>query len=230
MPRSLFYLPFIIVSVCFPVQESFSQSRYGVALDSNKITTLSSKTGILYRGIDNYIQIAPFLQAKYDTILVVSNNGKVFYEKDNTLLVIPSRLGKIRLMLTGISGNDTISLGYSCFAVQGVPEPRLTIDDIPINTHCIIPKRALIDCDSLGIYFSQDIVGSEKWLKVTRFILGYSYGGFFVSHINPSNVFSKETKIIINQIGPDREIGILAIVEGEGELTKKLPVYKITIY
>jgi hypothetical protein len=230
MPKSVLYFTYFFIIVYCCNEDLLSQSRFGTELDNTKVTAISSRNGILYKGIDNFVQISPLLQSKYDSLLVLCNNGSVLSEKDNILYVIPVRLGKIRLMLYGITGNDTISLGYTYFEVRAVPEPRLTIDNIPIFTHSAMPRRVLQNCDSLGIYFSNDIVGSENWLKITGFVLVYNYGGFNISHTNPSRVFSKETKAILNRIGPDREIGILPIVEGDGNLSKRLPLYRIKIY
>jgi len=230
MTKSVYRLIFFIGILCFPIEGILSQSRFGTELNNTIISALSSRNNILYRGIDNYIQISPQFQSKYDSLIVRCNNGSVMFEKENVLFVMPSRLGKVRLMFYGITDNDTISLGYTYFEVKAVPEPCLTIDNTPITTNCALPRRVLQNCDSLGIYFSKDIIGSENWLKVTGFIIVYNYGGFNVSYNNPSKVFSKATKQILNHIGPNREIGILPIVEGEGSLTKKLPIYRITIY
>jgi GldM C-terminal domain len=230
MPKSLYHFAFIFVLVCLQNENSLSQSRFGTELNNSVISALSSRNNILYRGIDNYLQISPLFQSKYDTLIVKCNNGSVFFEKENVLFVMPERLGKVRLMIYGITGKDTVSLGYTYFEVKAVPEPCLTINNTPLSTHCTMPKKILQNCDSLGIYFSKDIVGSENWLKVTGFILVYNYGGFRISYNNPSKIFSKAIKQILNHLGPDREIGILPIVEGEGSLTKKLPIYRITIY
>ena len=146
------------------------------------------------------------------------------------MLIIPDRPGKVRLTLRGITNKDTSEIGYFYFKVFGIPEPKLTLNTIPIESPCSIPKKALLDCDSLGIYFSKDIIGSENWVKVSKFTLGYNYGGFYISHVNLSNKITLNTKQILSQLGPDREITIRPTIISEGNVARELPIYKITIY
>jgi hypothetical protein len=68
------------------------------------------------------------------------------------------------------------------------------------------------------------------WLRITEFTLGYNYGGFHVSYLNPSNFISLETKEIINRLGPEHEISIRVKVEAEEKLMIELPIYRITLY
>jgi hypothetical protein len=225
------FLPFILICQLFIfANNTFCQYRLGKQIDSGLIVTQSSHLGYLYSGIDNFLKIDPSLDKEYDTIIINSNNGKIFSDTNNLYLIIPDRPGKVRLTLTGINKIDSVALGYYYFKVYGIPEPKLTLNNIPIETPCSIPKKALMDCDSLGVFFSKDIIGSENWVKVSKFTLGYNYGGFYISHLNPSNRLTLRTKQILNQIGPDREIMIRPTIESEGRVIQDLPIYKITIY
>jgi hypothetical protein len=221
---------FMICLFIFNSNLIYCQYRLGKQIDSGLIVTQSSYKGYLYSGIDNFLKIDPSLKKDYDTIILKSNNGKIYTDSNNLILIIPDRPGKVRLTLTGITNKDTTELGYFYFIVFGIPEPKLTLNTIPIESPCSIPKKALVDCDSLGVYFSNDIIGSENWVKVSRFTLGYNYGGFYISHLNPSNKFTLNTKQILNQLGPDREITIRPTIETEGKVSRELPIYKITIY
>jgi hypothetical protein len=221
------------IFICFFVFNStfsFCQYRLGNEIDSGRIVTQSSYKGYLYSGIDNFLKIDPSLNKNFDTIIINCNNGKIISDSNKLYLIIPDRPGKVRLTLIGISNIDSTELGYYYFKVFGIPEPKLTLNNIPIESPCSIPKKVLMDCDSVGVYFSKDIIGSEKWAKISRFTLGYNYGGFYVSHLNPSNKFTLRTKQILSQLGPDREITIRPIIEQEGKVSKELPIYKITIY
>jgi hypothetical protein len=228
LSKKLLY--FIIILFLFTPGNIFCQYRLGNQIDSGLIVTQSSHKGFLYSGIDNFLKIDPSLYENYDTLIIRSNNGKIFSDTNNLFLIIPDRPGKVRLTLIGLNDKDSISVGYFYFTVFGVPEPKLTLNNIPIATPCSIPKKVILDCDSLGVYFSKDIVGSENWVKIARFTLGYNYGGFYVSLLNPSNKFTSNTKEIINQLGPYREITIRPTIESEGMVFKDLPIYKITIY
>jgi hypothetical protein len=225
------YLLFILISQLLLHSAKISgQYHFGKEIDSGLIVTQSSYKGYLYSGIENFLKIDTSLNKKYDTIIINSNNGKIFPDTNNLFIIIPNRPGKVRLTLKGVSYRDTLQLGYFYFIVFGIPEPKLTLNNIPIETPCNIPKKVLLDCDSLGIFFSNDIVGSDKWVKISKFTLGYNYGGFYISHINPSNRFTPNTKQILNQLGPDREIMIRPTIESTGNISKELAIYKITIY
>ncbi|MBN1598055.1 MAG: hypothetical protein JW894_07155 [Bacteroidales bacterium] len=212
------------------LNSSFGQYRYGIQLDENTMTVVSSRGGNLYSGIDNYFRISEVITEDYDTVLVHSTNGAPLPDSNDLVLLIPNRPGKVRLTYYGVSGYDTTTIGYQHFMVRRVPEPKMLIDDRPISTPGIIAKRYLLYCDSLGVYFSDDIIGSEYWLRVKEFTLGYNYGGFHVSHLNPSNKMTLRTRQILYRIGPDRTISIKLTVEAEGDIMRELPIYRLTIY
>jgi len=207
-----------------------SQYRYGNHLPINSVTALNSKKGVLYSGIDNYIKVKKEIVEKFDTIIFQSTNGKVFSDSGDVFVIIPSRPGKVRLSLTGMKRNDSINIGYTVFVIENVPEPRLMLNNIPIPTPCSIPKNVMLNCDSLGIYFNDDIAGSDKWMVISKFVLGYNYGGYYIAHVNPSHILTEETKQIINKVSPDREISILLTTQSGGTIFKKLPIYRITVY
>lgn len=221
---------FELSSVLISSKSAFSQYRLGNHLDESSIITLSSLKGVLYSGIDNILKVNSTLRKDFDTILIESNNGKVVIDSADKILIIPDRPGKVRLTLLGILRKDTTEIGYKYFTVLGIPQPLLSINNMPINTPCTIPRKAIIDCDSLTIFFSNDIEGSEKWMKISKFVLGYNYGGFYIAHLNPGNLLTNETKSILNKIGPDREISIRLTTVSEGMVYKELPIYRITIY
>ncbi len=91
-------------------------------------------------------------------------------------------------------------------------------------------KKTLLNCDSLAVYVSNDIIGSENWLTISEFLIGYNYGGFHVSHLNITNKLNDKTRQILTYMGPEREISIKLTVESEGKVFRRLPIYKITIY
>jgi hypothetical protein len=224
------YQIIILFLLFLPAEILLSQFRLGNHLKEKSIVTLSSSKGVLYSGIDNFLKVDCNLTKSYDTIVIDSNNGRIASDSNNLILIVPDRPGKVRLTLSGINSKDTNELGYTYFNVVGIPEPLLMINNLPITTPCTIPRKIMINCDSLGIYFSNDIAGSEKWMKISKFVLGYNYGGFYIAHQNPTNILTLDTKKILNKIGPDREISIRLTTESEGMVFKELPIYRITIY
>jgi hypothetical protein len=211
-------------------QGIMAQGRQGKALDSDDVISISSKQGILYNGIDNILRVDPSLYIEADTLLVTINNGIIISDTCNKYLCIPSNIGTLWLTIFSVKGNDTLMLGYKYFPVVNIPDPLLTLNSRPIKTPAFISKNELLDCDSLGVYFSDDILGSEHWMVVSEFSLGYSYGGFYVSHNNPSSKFTTETREIINRLGPDREISIRPTLRSRGNIFKSVPIYRIRIY
>ena len=206
------------------------QSRLGEPLRKNTIVTHTSLRGYLYMGIDNYLSLDSNKLSTKDRYYLESNNGTVIPDSNYQYLTIPVRTGKARIEVFLMNGIDTELAGYQYFTVKIVPHPKMTINDIPIDTPTELPRIALMHCDSLGVFISDDIPGSEGWYKITEFTFGYDYGGFYISHKNPTNILTTETKDIISVTGPDREITIWPKIEGEGRVRIELPIYRITLY
>jgi hypothetical protein len=219
---SLFLLPGMISAT--------GQVRQGRQLEEGRIVSLTSKKGILYNGIDNILAIDTSLYSNADRIFIESNNGIIVHDTCNRYLCLPDKLGTMWLTLYAVKGIDTTKIGFKYFSVINIPEPLLTINGRPVKTPSDISKSELIHCDSLGVYFTDDIPGSQNWMTISEFSLGYSYGGFYVEHVNPSNKLTRETILILNRIGPDRVISIRAKVKSEGKIIKSLPIYRLTLY
>lgn len=206
-----------------------AQSRYGKLLDSNFLHILSSKKGVLYSGIDNFIEINPPDSIKNSILYFSANNGIMLKDEQN-YLVIPKRSGKIRIMAYLINGNDTLIYGHRYLNVERVPEPKLKINQLILDEKGYLLKSELLKCDSLEIIFDPDIIGSETWYKVQSFTIGYSYGSFYKSYFNNGNIPSSRTRRIISRISPGKKIVIRTKAEGEGNVVMDLPIYRLTIY
>lgn len=207
-----------------------AQGRHGSLLPDGLFKVTTSYKGYLYQGIDNYIEVDSQVFYRAEIVELEGNNGLVVKDTSNRFLVLPERAGKLRLNMIALSKEDTIMQGYRYFNVKYIPEPLLSFNGIPHPAETQISKSELLLCDSLTVYFNNDIPGSELWLLVTGFELGYNYGGLYVSHQNPSNRFSAETLQVINNLGPDHDISIKVDVEGTGKFRKQLPIYRIKLY
>lgn len=223
-------LPFIICLIHLTVCNTNAQYRYGNELENVDFKILSSRSGNIYSGIDNYMEVSPHLFINSDTLHITSTNGVVIADSGRTYLVIPDRPGKVRIALYSVTGTDTTVLGYTHFIVRRIPDPRLVVGNQLINYTDTLMKRTLLDCDSLSLYISDDIIGSENWLSISEFLIGYNYGGFHVSHVNQSSVLNNKTRQLITYMAPDRRISIKLTVESEGMVFSQPPIYKITIY
>ncbi len=205
------------------------QTRYGNELSDSVFIAVDSRNNILYTGIDNYIEndFSKF-EDGYEYIIKV-NNGIVFPDSNN-YVAIPDRPGNARFLVYGLQNGDTTLIGYKYFRVKNVPEPRLAVDTLRLKEEDTINKSHFLNSDSLNIFISEDIIGSENWFRIIKFTLGYVYGGYYVEHTNNTNVISQETKQIIFTIGPTKEIIIKPVVKATGKLTKELPIYRLTLY
>ncbi len=221
-------LTFLICIVISQYQIN-AQGRLGVLLEENSIQCISTNSGYLYSGIDNYIKVSDSILLKYPELTMHTSNGVVKKDSINLFLVIPSKPGRIRLTVFN-AFNDTSAIGYEYLQVKQIPEPKLMLNNYKIDSRAQIPKSLLMNCDSLSVYFTDDLPGSQLWLQITEFTLGYNYGGFHVSYPNPSNHILFETKEIINRLGPEHEISIRVKALSGGVITKELPIYRIILY
>ena len=224
------YFIFFLFIFSFYVSELKCQTRLGDPLEENTIICHTSRHGYLYMGIDNYVSLNKSNVPSAENYLLQSNNGTVFPDSNDLYLIVPVRQGKVRMLVFTINVADTQLVGYHYFTVKKVPDPKLTLNQMPISTPTILPKKFLMSCDSIGIFISNDIPGSENWFRITEFTFGYNYGGYYISHKNLSNKFTSETKRIIDLTAPDREVSIRPKVESEGKVKVELPIYRITIY
>ncbi len=225
-----FYMKIFLGSILFSLAgTSLCQTRYGSELSDSILIAVDSRKNILYTGMDNRI-ITDYSKFDPGNVYVLRvNNGMVF--SDGIYHVaIPDRPGNARFLVLGIKDNDTVLIGYRYFEVRNIPGPLLAIDTLRLKEEDIVSKNHFINSDSIKIFISDDIIGSENWFKVVRFTLGYLYGGYYVEYTNNTNKITRETKEIIYSLGPTKEIIIKPVVEGVGELMMELPIYRLTLY
>lgn len=230
MKTKFLFIFLIVVVFLYKDNTVIAQFRYGDELTNINFKILTSRGGHLYSGIDNYILISSEIFKNSDTIHIESTNGKIFADSGQVYLLIPERPGKVRLTIYSIIDRDTTLLGYKHFLIKQIPDPQLIIGNTLISISDTIMKKTLLDCDGLAIYISNDIIGSENWLKISEFSIGYNYGGFHVSHLNLTNTLSEKTKQLLMYMGPDHEISIKLTVESQGFIFSQIPIYKIIIY
>ncbi len=223
----ILYLVFLMI---ISTPESGAQGRYGDLLPDHSMNCTTSISGDLYSGIDNHLLLNTEEFQSPEKIWISSTNGIAVFDTLNRFLVIPEKPGKVRYTLYLIEGIDSTLLGYRFYSVRRVPEPRLRIDQTLIPVHGQVSKSLLMYCDSLSVFVSDDIPGSESWFTVREFTLGYNYGGFHVSYVNPSGSMLMETRKILNTLGPDREISIKATMVSHSGIEKELPIYRMVIY
>ena len=94
----------------------------------------------------------------------------------------------------------------------------------------VIPRNFLLENDTLGIFITDDVIGSEKWVKINRFTFGYVYSSVYISYNNMGNKISDETKDAIKKLRPGQEISINVSIESEGRVIRHIPVITTIIF
>jgi len=204
------------------------QYRYGERLSDSIFTLVNSKSSILYAGVDNPVEISINGDESIEDFILETSNGIVLHDSLR-FITIPVRSGISRLILSKIEGKDTILKGHQFFQVKNVPDPLLKIDTSCFDEISGIYKRQLIRSDSISIFFSSDIAGSENWFKIKEYSIGYIFGGFYRSYSFQGNKISNATKSIINRISPGKVVIFTIIAESEGQIQKELPVYRLRL-
>ncbi|NJK85826.1 MAG: hypothetical protein HC906_07535 [Bacteroidales bacterium] len=218
-----------VILFTFFLIPAFSQYKYGSNFGDSVLYCLSSKSNHLYEGIDNVIELIIDGKTNPEDYILSTNNGIVFRDSLD-FITIPRRIGKSRLIVSQLNGNDTLTLGFSYFNVKRVPDPMLRLDTLSFNEIDTVLKKSIIQADSLTIYFGSDIIGSENWFKIVRYNIGYFYGGFYKSFNYTGNLLNNELKYLISSLGPGKDITITIWAEGEGMLIKELPIFRWIVY
>ena len=217
----------LLILICCPWILT-GQYRYGENLSDSIFSLVISKSGTLYAGIDNPVEVHLNDDESIEDFILEVTNGTVFYDSLQ-FITIPVRSGISRLILSKVEGTDTILKGHKFFQVKSIPDPLLKIDTACFSEESGIYKQQLLYADSISIFFSSDITGSENWLRVKEYSIGYIFGGFYKSYSFEGSKISKTAKIIISRISPGKVIVFRVIAESEGDVQKELPVYRLRL-
>jgi hypothetical protein len=205
------------------------QYRYGKNLSDSIFSLINSKSGILYAGIDNPVKVCLRNGENIEDYILEVTNGTAFYDSLQ-FITIPVRSGISRLILSKVEGTDTILKGHRFFQVKNIPDPLLRIDTSCFGEVSNIFKQQLLNADSLSVFFTSDIAGSESWFRIKEFSIGYIFGGFYRSYSFKGCEISDTAKIIISRISPGKVVVFKLIAESEGKVQKELPVYRLKLF
>lgn len=225
--RYIFILGSFFLSICHAqfATTSSTERRFELQAES-EFKVLNSRKGYLYLGIDNLISI-PEKYKNINNIEVTTNNGDIFQDSSN-YVIIPDRLPKATIYIKEPGMTDEY-LDMQTFVVQYVPQPCITLGGECVDEMRVIDRHYLLSHDTLGVFISDDVIGSENWVTIRRFTVGYVTGSVFRSFNNEGNRFSAETKEMIKRIRPGQEISIRVTVVSEGDVIRHIPVIKSII-
>jgi hypothetical protein len=173
------------------------------------IKATGSKGDYLYNGIDNHLQVRcpDSISSKLRLFLGV-NNGKIFKTEDG-YLTIPKNVGR-SFVTTYYSNenNDTLVIGKKQFIVLAISSPTLQIGQTIIKEKSTVDKNVFFTADSLKLFFTDDYPESEHWFNIEYFMIGYSYGGVYISVDNEGAKLSPKTLEFIKKLNPGQDVVI----------------------
>ena len=194
---------------------------------NDTVRAINSCDNFLYVGVDNYLYVHPDVKQK--NVFFKTDNGIIF-DDEGMFCAIPAEFGIVNLDLFQVSGNDTVLLLSKKFPAFEVPPPTLMIGGFKVTELERLSWNILMNCDSLGIFISDDIIGVQDWIYIEKFTFGYDYGSYYVSHSNRGNKFTEEIKEDIKKLKPGQEISIRVWLGSKGNIIREIPIFRINIY
>jgi hypothetical protein len=198
----------------------------------NKISirATGSKGDYLYNGIDNDLSIVcPDSISSHFKLFLSANNGKII-KSDNGYSTIPKNAGRSFVTTYYINDtNDTIVIGKKQFIVLALPYPSLIIGKNMITEKATIDRSVFFTSDSLKLFYTSDYPESDYWFKIEHFIIGYSYGGNYISAENEGPKLTPKTLDFIKRLAPGQEIVIKVNSISPLRITSYLPLVRFKI-
>lgn len=198
----------------------------------NKISikAIGSLGDFLYNGIDNYLTVnCPDSISKNLTIFLGVNNGTISKTEDN-YLTIPKYAGRSFVTTYLINeNNDTLVVGKKQFIVLTIPFPVLSVGKTVIRDKSRINRKVFFRSDSLKLFFTDDFPESDSWFKIRHFMIGYTYGGIYISSENEGPILSLQTLDFIKKLAPGQEVVIKVNSITTSQVITYLPLVRFKI-
>lgn len=223
MNKYFLFIVFLLLEI-----SGHSQTRFGPEIDNHFFDVKTSKSGLLYAGIDNIVDFKLPPEYEHKSVFLRINNGSLFH--DTMLVIIPSLPGSARIELFLIENDSSKLIGHKLFTVEPVPKPTLKLDSLLVFPNSQISKSFLSDCKKVTIFVSNDIIGANNWFSVKEFTVGYEYGGYFVSEENNGSNISDETRDFIKDIPVNRFVSMNTIIMSTSDIKMNLPVTRFWLY
>lgn len=225
--RLVFLLPLTLI-----FQQTVAQDEKDILVQQsyyNKVIpiSISSKSNLLYNGIDNFLRLQfPDEASKKFHYYVKSHNG-IVTRTDSGYVVVPKFAGRAFISVFMITSHkDTLILGKKEFKVVNLPLPTVKVGDVVINSESVVDRKTFFSGNALKVFFTDDIPNSDTWCNVLYFNLGYSFGGSYVSVDNNGALPSKETIDFIKKIRSGQEITIKVVNISSSIVVKDLPLVR----
>jgi hypothetical protein len=224
-PRIILCVWFIVPMMAMG-QDNFytikEPDRHGISL---QVTT--SVSGNLYAGVDNYIRVQS-RDIPLSEVHVKADQG-IFLPDDSLFYCMPSRPGRFLVHVYRAS-TDTTLLFTQRVPVSSLPLPALRVGRSEIRDEQEIPLAEILLADSIGIVFTPDIPGSDRWIQIQAFTVGYFSADKDIQTTNPGPVFHPKTRDVIKKIRPGQQVYFRIQAGEEGEIRQELPVFRVKVY
>lgn len=196
--------------------------------NKDTINVLNSIHNILYISIDNPIKIVQE-DVSFKNLYVTSNNGKLIRKEDH-FVAIPQKKVSTKLHVHKVTPEDTVSLKIKELTTIYLPDPVVTMNNKKMTGQDKISKEFLLKCDSVGIYFSDDITTSQNWFEIEGFRLGYFYGSHYLSINNKGAKIQSKIKDRIRKIPQGHKITIHVQLKADNNIAIKGPTFRSKLY
>jgi hypothetical protein len=210
--------PLLIVLICLS-GKLFSQkidSKDSLLIlkfwDKIQISSITSQSGNLYVGINNYLELKfPKGETLPYRLFLKTNNGTLDLVT-NKFVIVPKYIGNSYIRIYIINDhNDTLLIGRKKLIVLGIPDPCLILGHTIIHENSIVNRNIFLKGDSLKLFFTEDLTESKKWYNIDYFDSGYTYGGGYFYEDNKGSVFSNEAVESIKKLHSGQELVIKII-------------------
>lgn len=205
----------------------YAQDSVNVTVDKRFIDVVNSKQNILYQGIDNPLKI----NTENNENLIIKTNNGIVYKDNGVFVAIPSKIHETELKIFETNENQDTILIYRAF-LQTIrfPMPLLKLGDKVFDEMKEIDRNFLIQCDTIGIFFTDDIIGIENWYKITSYSFGYIYGNHYISFDINGNILDINTKKRLLSLSSGTEIIIRVTIISNSNISIKRPIFRAILY
>lgn len=203
-------------------------AKESTAVGKDTINVLNSHSNSLYAGIDNYVEINR-KTIKYKQIIVEVAKGMVM-EDENLYIVMVGRPGTTTISLYQYDNGDTLLFAKKTMIVKAVPAPFISFNGKNLNELTYITKSDLKKNKNFEVHLSNDFVEDSEWFKIQSFTIGYTYGQQYISKTCEGASLTNEIISILDRLAPGKEIVFAFILEGSGDMFKRLEPIRLKLY
>lgn len=221
------FLYFIFLILFFQKTNAAGQYLDTIVV-STDIASLISKKGILYQGIDNVLEISG-VHLKNKEVFVTTSNGKA-YLMDNKIYLMPRKKGFANVQVSWNNNTDTLYKVNKRFYVVALPLPVLMVDNIKLQDKNSINREIFMNCDSIHVFYGEDLLVANRWATISHFVLGYAYGNNFMKFEFEGKKIPDRFRKVVSRIPPGKEVTLRVYLQYRNGITASVKNFKTILY